>query len=157
MAGNEIQIISRLFEFLSAYQPQELAQAASSPLITQNVREALLALARARAENTSTSEPVRASANGTDGRHLRLLETQFIEALKDPHVVPSNSQLLNLLLEEGFRVRATAKDSRSRIIGQARRSLDTFPPSRREQVIKDVLRRLKPNQTEGWFKVIRGE
>lgn len=157
MAENEMQIISRLFDFLAAYQPEDLAHAASSPLITQNVREALLALARARAENPAATDAPRPSANGSDGRHTRLLEAQFIEALKDTEVIPTNSKLLELLLGNGFRIRATSRDSRDRIISQARRHLDNFPAARREQVIKDMLRSLKPNQTQGWFKVIRGE
>jgi hypothetical protein len=158
MTSTDIQIIGRLFDFLSAYRPEELSMAASSSLITENIREALLALARARAENSVKIHSAAAPrANGSAGRQLRLLESQFFDVLTDINSIKSNAHLLDILSRAGVRLTTTSKDSRARILSQLRRNLDHLPPSRREDLMKEILRMVRPNQTEGWFKVIRGE
>lgn len=158
MSSNEIQVISRLFDFLGAYSADELTAAAGSPLVTMNVRDALLALARARAETTGPIQiPLEATpANGTP-RALKMLEEQLYAILTDNASAPSTPDLARALSRTSIRVQVSSKDGRSRIISRLRRELDKLSPKEREQKYRQLLRELRPNQTEGWFKVIRGD
>lgn len=155
MTATEIQIIGRLFDFLSSYEPEELSKAASSPLVTDNVRNALQALARARAEK----RPERAvqTATGNDLPHGDLLETELYKTLLDPAILPTARDIVAALDRVGLRVAASKKDGRARVIERVRRQLNARPVREREKIVKQLLRDLRPTQTEGWFKVIRGE
>ena len=116
MTTTDIQIISKLFEFLSAYTPDELASAATSSLITANVGEALAALARARQETSPTpavAESKDISSNGTP-KHPKVLEEQFYAALADQQLIPSAAEMVKTLSRLGIRVSASPTEGRSR-------------------------------------------
>jgi hypothetical protein len=158
MTSTDIQIMSRLFEFLSSYKPEELVSAAKSPLVTAHVREALSALAKARAETqTETSTPVVREPSNGGSRVLKVLEGEFYAALNDGQLAPTAADIARVVARVGIHVTAGSKDGRSRIVGRVRRELDRLPPKEREQKYKLLLRELRPNQTEGWFNVIRGK
>jgi len=159
MSSIDIQIISRLFEFLGSYKPEELASAAGSPLVTANVRDALASLARARADTTAQSPAIESRETPSNGgpRLLKMLESQFYSALADGQSATSASEIASLASRAGVQITFGHKDGRARVVARLRRELDRLSPKEREQKYRVLLRELRPNQTEGWFKVIRGE
>lgn len=152
MSNTEIQLIARLFEFMSAYKADELSNAASSSLITNHVRAALIALAKARAEDRA---PVQVDPNGGESKQTRLTEAQALSLLEDPGILKSNADILRAVNAAGISMSAAVKESRSRLVGRIRKELATLPARERDLKCRQLVRELRPNQTEGWFKVIR--
>jgi enoyl-CoA hydratase/carnithine racemase len=159
MTSVEIQIISKLFDFLGAYKADELTAAATSPLVTANVHDALVALAKARAEAPTVRTPAAPDNGATNStpRTLKALEAHLYAVLGDRDSTRSAAELGEILARVHVHVRVGPKDGRSRVIERLRRELSRLPAKEREQKVRLVLRELRPNQTEGWFKVIRGE
>jgi hypothetical protein len=158
MTNTEIQIIGRLFDFLSSYEPEDLSKAATSPLVTENVRNALHALARARAEKRADRQRPTQPTNGTDQRQGGdFLEAEVYKTLLDPAVLPTSRDIVAALAQVGVQISASKKDGRARVVERVKRELDKQSPRDREKIFKQLLRELRPTQTEGWFKVIRGE
>jgi hypothetical protein len=160
MIATEIQIIGRLFEFIGSYKADELMHASDSPLVTANVRAALAALARARAE--APSRPVvedstaHSHRNGGSER-LRRIEEALFDALARDTSIKSAGDIVRIAARVGIPLPFTAKDGRSRVVSRLRRELHRLPSKQRESKYRQLLRELQPNQTEGWFKLIRGE
>ena len=158
MTALDIQIIGRLFDFLSSYEPEELSKAASSSLVTDNVRGALLALARARAEHRAARapSPTASPANGVS-RQSEFLESEVQATLSDTTILPTSADVVSALERVGIRVVSNRKDGRARVVERAKREFSHLPPRERDRRYKQLLRELRPTETEGWFKVIRGE
>ena len=159
----QIAIISRVLDLLSTYDARQLESAAASGLVAGDVREAISALARARAnkgdatvgrKNGSPKAP--GSTTRRDEGVSKRIERDIRAALLDQSVVGSAHDLAELLAKTEVGAPYRSKDGRGRLVDRFFRAIEPLSPTERSEKLQILLRNLKPNDTEGWFRVIRG-
>lgn len=161
---DQIEIITRVLELLSAYDTSQLERAASSPLVSGDIRNAISSLARARATNTKSPTGNRSDSVGResrtttrrDGSVSKRIEADIRAALLDSGVVGSSAELAALLSSAKVGIEFRPKDGRERLVERFFRALKTFPADEQRDKLQLLLKSLRPNDTEGWFRVIRG-
>lgn len=166
------EILSELHHILSIASPEELRAASKRSSVSGNMKRALEALARERAESneaviTKPAEPSskttakapkvertrgrqlvsNANINGKEGRLFRLLMTSSRFADK--------GALRDLVRDLGIDTHISTKDNRERTAKKIARAIQSAPEKQGARLLS-VLMETQDDQTQGWIDVIKG-
>lgn len=165
-------ILSELHHILSIGSPDELRAAGRLASVSENMKTALEALAKERAENVQTgaaksSRPVTKTdtetATTVDPQQrepaLNLFnndeERRIYRLLMASPKFSDKAAIRSLIDEAGIAVQIRSKDGRDRTARKVARAIHNAPDSRKARALATLMDR-QDKQTQGWINVIRG-
>lgn len=158
MSEPTLEIIGKILDLLATYDAAQLKDASESRFASRELRHILFLLARAR-ELTGRQKLRRMAGPETQPGpdELTRLEARVRDALSDSKKLRTTSDIAEIARRSGIPLSLKPKESRSRVVARLLRLIRELPKSERSQKLQALGRELSLTQTEGWFKVIRGD